>query len=308
MELVILVCIGLFLLVGGIFMMRYGLKQMLAARFHRILSNLTGTPWRALLAGTLGAAFMQSSTALSLITIGLVSAEYITFPQGLAIILGANIGTCTTVQLLSLALPDEYFIPLLLLSLVIALIAGKLRHPALAFAGLMAMFSGLALLSELISGLSAIGDWMEYLALAREAPGYGILGGIIITTLFQSSSAATGVIMTMANDGLIDLRAAAYVVYGNNIGSCLSSLLVGAAAPLAAKRVAMSHIALNVLGCLFFLPITGFLIKAATLLSDDFAGQVAMIHTLFNILSSLAVMPIINHFARLITLLVPPRR
>jgi phosphate:Na+ symporter len=111
--------------------------------------------------------------------------------------------------------------------------------------------------------------------------------------------------MVLAQEEVIDLTAAVYGVYGNNIGSCLSSVLVGATAPLAAKRVAMSHILLNVAGVMIFFPFSAGLAKIATWLTGDFAGQVAMVHTVFNIASSLAVLPVIRRFALLIAFLVP---
>ena len=117
-------------------------------------------------------------------------------------------------------------------------------------------------------------------------PMYGIAGGIIITLLFQSSSAATGVLIVLAEKGLIDMTTAAFVVYGNNIGSCISSVIVGATSPLAAKRVAIAHIMLNILGVLIFLPITKLLTLCTAYIAPDFPGQIALMHTIFNIMSS----------------------
>ena len=114
--------------------------------------------------------------------------------------------------------------------------------------------------------------------------------------------------MILASDGIIDLTTASYVVYGNNIGSCLSSIIVGAAGTLAAKRVAVAHVLLNILGVVLFLPLTGFLTKTATYITADFAGQVAIVHTIFNIVSSLAILPIIRQYANLIIFLIPGKK
>ncbi|EAX47896.1 Na+/Pi-cotransporter [Thermosinus carboxydivorans Nor1] len=307
MYILIVMFAGVGMLVGGIFLMRFGLKRLLWRRFQRLLQSMTVTAWRGLLVGTAAAALMQSSTAVSLVTIGLVSAEYLTFYQGLGIILGANIGTCSTVQLLTISLPDHYFLPLLVLSLIMAVFSQKLRYVSLAVAGLASMFIGLSLISDLIGQLPQIETIIDYLTKERSNPLYGIMGGIILTFLFQSSSAATGALMVLAADGIIDLTTAAYVVYGNNIGSCLSSVIVGSAAPLAAKRVAAAHIILNVAGALIFLPLTELLTSVAAWITADFGAQVAMVHTLFNIISSLAVLPFIRQFSRLIAALVPGR-
>ncbi len=300
------ILLGLSLLLGGIFVMRYGLKKALWHRLQGLLGKLTSTPGRGLLLGMITAALFQSSTTVCLITIGLVSADYMSFRQALGIILGANIGTCSTVQLVSLSIPIEYILPLLALSLLLC-ISGKQRNLGLAFSGLLGMFAGLELLVTGISGLAQLSEMTEYLVMANSQPLYGIWGGILATMMFQSSSAATVLLMLLADMGLVDINTAAYVIYGNNIGSCLSSVVFSAAAPVAARRVAMSHILLNVLGVIIFFPLTQWLIWAAGLFADDFSGQVAVIHTLFNIISSLMVLPVFNHFAKLICLLIPRR-
>ncbi len=296
------------LLLGGILAMRIGLKNILMNRLQQILHQLTVTPWRGMIIGALSAALLQSSTAVSLITIGLVSADYLSFYQSLGIILGANIGTCSTVQLMTLSLPDKYFLPSFLISILIMCCIPRFRNPAMAVAGLLSMFIGISLLSSVLQSLSQLDTVIEYLVAAKQNSLYGLLGGIIITLLFQSSSAATGILMILAEEGIIDLTTAAYVVYGNNIGSCLSSVVISAAAPLAAKRVALSHIALNLLGVVIFWPLTNLFTILVTYLTADFAGQVALLHTLFNILSSLAILPIVRHYARFIMFLMPEKK
>lgn len=303
-----LILIGVAFLLGGIFFMRLGLQKLLWTKLQAFLSRLTSTPLRGLLVGTLAAAIMQSSTAVSLLTIGLVHAEYLSFYQGLGIILGANIGTCSTVQLMALTIPEEIILPLFLFSLLLTVLSKRFCHFGMAMSGLFSMFIGMGILSEGLSTISKFTTVIDYLLASQENPIYGIAGGIILTLLFQSSSAATGVLMVLAGDGMIDLTTAAYIVYGNNIGSCLSSLIVGITASLAAKRLAFAHILLNVLGVIIFLPFTGLLTKMATSLTADFAGQVAIIHTLFNIISSLAVLPVIRQYANLVMLLVSKRR
>lgn len=299
---------GIALLIGGIFIMRFGLKKLLWNRLQNLLGTLTVTPLRGVLFGTLAAAIMQSSTAVSLITIGLVSAEYMTFYQGIGIILGANIGTCTTVQLMAVSVPESYLPPLMVAAFIIAAVSKKYRHLALALLGLFSMFTGISILSQAASGLSQYTSTIEYIAKAKENPLYGIISGITLTLLTQSSSAATGLLMSLADEGLIDLTTATYVVYGNNIGSCLSSIVIAVLAPLAARRVAVSHILLNVLGTAVALPFTHQLISISAVVSSDFSEQIAWVHTIFNITSSLIVLPFIKYYVRLVIHLTPGRR
>ncbi len=305
---IIVALTGIALLLGGIYLMKLGLQKLLWRKFRKILLDLTNSPLKGLLLGTVAAAIMQSSTVVSLLTIGLVSADYLSFYQGLGIILGANIGTCSTVQLMKFSLPPAVYLPVLIL-IVIAFIftRGKPRYIAAAIGGLLSIFGGLDVISLAIGNLSNLDLLDKYVGLAKINPLYGILSGVIITFIFQSSSAATGILMLLGN-GLLDLTTSAYIVYGNNIGSCLSSLLVGITAPLTARRVAIAHILLNVAGAIIFLPLTKILTGAAGLVSNNFSQQVVIIHTLFNVLSSIAILPVIKQYARLIILLSPAKR
>lgn len=300
----IYVLMGISMLLGGIFIMRYGLKKALWYRLRTALATLTNTPLRGLILGAVAAALFQSSTTVCLITIGLVGADYMTFRQALGIVLGANIGTCATVQLVNMAVPLEYILPVLIITILLCAFK-KIRYLSLACTGLLSMLAGVDLLVNGISSMAQFQAMSEYLIMAREQPLYGIWGGVLATMVFQSSSAATALLMLLADLGIIDITTAAYVVYGNNIGSCVSSVVFSAAAPTAARQVALSHILLNVLGAMVFFPATGILITAAGWFATDFSGQVAAIHTLFNLLSSLVVLPMFNKFVRLILLIIP---
>ncbi|SHJ75555.1 Na/Pi cotransporter family protein [Propionispora hippei] len=306
MDSLISLIVGVGLLLGGIFLMRASLRHFLLHRIQRLLYKLTVTPWRGLLFGTVAAALMQSSSALTLVTIGLVSANYLSFYQSLGIILGANIGTCTTVQLMTLSFSGAYVLPCLAVTMLLML-RKKLRYPAMFLAGILSLFAGLDYLSGALGELAQYSAILQCLAAARDNPFYGIVGGILITVLFQSSTAATGVLMVLANEGFFSLETAAYIIYGNNIGSCLSSLLVGIASPLAGRRVAVAHLLLNVLGALIALPLTPLLIWTVKACSNDFSTQIACIHTIFNIASSIAVLPFTKQYANLIIWLIPEK-
>jgi phosphate:Na+ symporter len=296
---------GTGMLIGGIFVMRYGLKQLLWRKFQQVLLHMTKTPLHGFLTGAVASALMQGSTAVSLLVIGFVSADYLSFYQGLGIILGANVGTCSTVQLMTVSFPEHIFAPLLFVSIAGSIFFKKIRNICLVASGLFGMFAGLSLLSGTLSSLTEINTIITYIEIAKTNVWSGIAGGILMTVLFQSSSAATGMLMILAGSGFIDLSTAAYVVYGNNIGACISSLVIGLAAPLAARRIAISHLLLNILGVIAFLPATALLIKTTAWFSGDFSVQIALFHTIFNIISSLAVLPFLKLYARLIIFLVP---
>lgn len=299
--------LGISLLLAGIFGIRYGLKRLLWSKLDPVLRTATKTPLRGLWVGAIAAALFQSSTAVSLITIGFVSADYISFRNALGLILGANIGTCSTVQLMTFTVPSGLLLPTLAVCLVLAVFR-PIRPAAITLAGFVGIFTGLALLSGGLSSLSDLSFFHSIVATARANPLYAIFAGVLSTFLFQSSSASTAILMTLADEGLVDLVTAAYIVYGNNIGSCLSSVVVSTVAPLAAKRVACAHIMLNILGVAVFLPFTGALTRMAGAFTPDFAAQVALLHTVFNILSSLMVMPVVRQFAYLVECIVPGKK
>lgn len=295
---------ALFALLGGIFLMRRGLSALFGEPCKQRLRNLRLTPWRGLAVGALAASLMQSSTAVSLLAIAFVDARSMTFKQSLGIILGANIGTCTTVQFFTLQPPEALFY-LLAPFLLGALILPKLRRFALPAVGFFLIFAALSAFSVLSRSAFGPEEFRALLA-AFHAPILAPLClGIAATALLQSSSAATLLLMAVAAHGEIGLQAACYIVYGNNIGSCLSSLIVACGATAAAKRTALAHLFLNLLGALAFLPLTDVFTTLLTALSSDFAKQVALAHTIFNLISSLAVMPWVTLYARLITSLVP---
>jgi phosphate:Na+ symporter len=299
--------LGVFLLAGGLLLMRYGLSRLLWHRLQKMLTVATGTPWRGLVTGTVAAALFQSSTAVCLLTIGLVTAEYLTFRQALGVILGANIGTCSTVGLLGF-LNTERLLPVLLATASLALLCRRTRSLGLALAGLLGMFCGLYLLNTGMTELQSLEPVHRLLRLADSSPWHGILAGVLITFMFQSSSAATVMVMTLTDNGAFGLTTAAYMVYGSNLGSCLSSVLVSAVAPLAARRVAAAHVLVNLLGILLFLPVTEQLVALIGQFSSDSAIQVAILHTAFNVISSLAVLPQAGRFARLVEFLIPKNK
>lgn len=298
---------GVTMLLSGIFTVRYGLKLLLWKKLQLLLRTATSTPLRGIIVGTVAAALFQSSTAVSLITISLVSAEYLSFHNGLGIILGANIGTCSTVQLLTVSVPAEALIPLLIVCLLLITFR-RFRYIGLTLSGLLGMFSGLSFLTAGLGSLPDMNTLLYVISLAETNAFQGIAAGILATFLCQSSSAATAILMALADEDLINLTTAAYIVYGNNIGSCLSSVIVSTVAPVAAKRVALSHVLLNLLGVLLFLPATGTLTQLTAALTSDFPGQIALYHTLFNVLSSLLVLPFLRQFSRLIELLIPEKK
>ncbi len=268
--------------------------------------RLAGTPLTATLTGLVLTALVQSSTAVSVFTIGFVHSRLMTLPQAIGIILGANVGTCLTVQLMSLdfgraALPAATVGGLLW-------IAGR-RGPVSRLGQALAGF-GLVLL-----GLDALATafapwahepWFSNLLSGLHDNRLGAAAaGALFTGILHSSATSTGLAIALAREGLIDLPTAVAFILGNNVGTCFTAILASLGSSAAGKRVAVAHLLINLAGAAAVLPLAFQFAALVRLVSPDLPGQVALAHTLFNVISSLAFLPFVHPFAGFLTRLVP---
>lgn len=300
MTILLAITFGLFFLLYGMHILRHGLEAFAGDTFRNLLYQMTATPWRGLWSGTLATAMLQSSTALTVMTVSFVDAGLISFQNALGLILGSNIGTTVTTQLL--ALPLEPLIPyaLLLGALGYLFSPHHWRYLALSFLGLGMLFLALGLLETGMAPLAEL-DWIqEILHDLGDNHLKGIIAGTLLSALLHSSAATTGIVMVLASDGWLTLPTAIAFVFGANIGTCFTAILASLATNRAAQKVAIFHVLLNLFGAILFLP---FLTPMAFLLerlSDNISLQVANAHLLFNVLSSLLAMPLLPYATRLL--------
>ena len=225
---------------------------------------------------------------------------------GIAILFGANVGTCSTVPLL-LALPQItsdlriYFA----LILIIGLIVRRTRPLVGAIAGLFLMIEGFSLLRSGSASLVAVGDLFTYLHAPDTSPPIAITIGIVLTFVLQSASSATLLLTSLAEEHLFSLHTVCYIIYGNNIGSCLSSVLASLAATHEARMTALANLILNIGGVLLFLPLTSPLLALVTALTPITADRLVILHTVFNLVGSLLLLPFVKQYATLIRTLYP---
>jgi phosphate:Na+ symporter len=302
--------LGFFLL--GMSLMTDGLHGLAGNSMRKALTRFTHSPLSGALTGTCSTALLQSSTATTVATIGFVSASLLTFPQGLGIVLGANVGTTVTGWLVAL-LGFKLKLGTLALGLVgigalIRLFGqGKLRHLGLAIAGFGAIFvginfiqSGMLALSEYIdfSGFTA-NDWLDRLLL--------VLVGIITTVITQSSSAGVAMTLAALNTNTISLEQGCALIIGMDVGTTATAAIATIGGSIHARRTGFSHVIYNLLtGLMAFLLITPFLTLINTLdLSIAVEFTLVAFHSSFNILGVALVLPFASHFAQLITRLFP---
>lgn len=303
----LLLVLGLSGFLAGMWIMRTGMERMASDRLPQILKSFVKTPTRGLLTGTALTALIHSSAGVSIISIGLVSAGAMTFADSLGVILGTNIGTTVTTQLLSFDL-EPFILPSILLGVLLSIfLRGTYKYIGLAVLGFAAIFLALELIESALAPLAKTSWFREMLALSSQNPLLGVLAGTVLTALITSSTATTMLTIVLAGQGLIDLPGAIAIILGNNVGTCVTSVIAAVGTPLAAKRVALAHVILNVLGVLAFLPFIGWLAELCRWFSDDLAVQVATSHLLFNVISSLAVWPVTKGYANLICWLLPDR-
>lgn len=280
--------------------LRFGLQAFAGDTFRNFLYQMTATPWRGFWSGTLATAVLQSSTALTVMAVSFVDSGLIPFQNALGLILGSNIGTTVTTQLL--ALPLEPLIPyaLLLGGLGYLFFPHRWRYLALSCLGLGFLFLALSLLE---SGMAPLAE-LEWVQSALHQLGdhhfQGVIAGTLLSAVLHSSAATTGIVMILASDGWITLPTALAFVFGANIGTCFTAVLASLATNRAAQRVAIFHVLLNLFGALLFLP---FLTPLALFLQGTglhISLQVANAHTLFNVISSLIALPLLPWATRLL--------
>jgi phosphate:Na+ symporter len=291
--------VGLFLL--GMWLMTDGLKLAAGPALERVLANSTRTRLRGLASGIMVTALVQSSTAVTVATIGFVNAGLMNLSQALWVLFGANVGTTMTgwlVALVGLQFKIEALaLPLIGLGMVLRLTGERSRRGALgmALAGFGVLFLGIDLLRESFTGLAdgfALPEGGGVLATAGQ-----VLIGILLTVLMQSSSASLTIALTAAQGGLLTPQGAAAVVIGANIGTTLTAIIAAIGATSAARRAAAAHVIFNLLTGVVALLLLPWLIALIVLISDGLglesapAAQVALFHTAFNLLGVILIWP-----------------
>ncbi len=299
---------GLYLLLKGMQVMKEGLENLSREKMKRSLAALTSTPAMAAFTGTALTMLAQSSTAISVLSVGLVNAGLLTLEQAVGILLGANVGTCVTVQIISFDL-FKLALPAAAAGLLLRLFMPRrpLGWLGRALFGFGMVFAGLQLMSSSLAPLREASWFTGTLLSLRHSAPLSVLAGVLGSALLHSSAAATGIVMLLANQQLIDLPTAVAMVLGNNIGTCFTAALASLSGPRAGKQVAAAHVILNVLGVFLVLPLLQPFSSLVELTAGTLPRQVANAHTIFNVASSLAVLPVIGPFTALVRLVVPDR-
>ena len=312
---------------GGLALFLYGMKEMgdglesaAGDRLESVISRFCSKTWKGVLIGATATAAVQSSSAVTVMVIGFVNSGIMKLSEAVGVIMGANLGTTVTSWILSLTgiegdnllvrlLKPSSLAPVLVLVGVIIIMRKKHReHRSLGviFAGLGILFFGMEIMSTAVEPLTENPEFASILTIF-ESPFAGLLAGLVLTAIVQSSSAAVGILQALAIGGSVSYAAAIPIVMGQNIGTCVTALLSSIGASKNAKRAAFVHLYFNVIGTVILLA-AFYLIKS--FLTTDFysspatAAPIALIHTLFNLISTVILLPFSQLLQRLAELTV----
>jgi phosphate:Na+ symporter len=302
---------GLAFFLYGIEKMSDGLKKAAGNKMRSIIAALTRNRIIALLVGAFVTMVMQSSSATTVMLVSFVQAGLMSFAQTLGVILGADIGTTITAQLIAFKLTD-YALLMIAVGFGFKIFAktDNTRNIGEAILGFGILFYGMKLMSDVMKPLRTYPGFLDVMQ-ELENPLLGLLAGTLFTSLIQSSAASIGVVIVLAQQGLITLEAGIPIIFGANIGTCITAGLASIGTSREAKRVALAHVLFKVAGVMIFIFwIPGFAELIRTLagkFGSDIARQIANAHTIFNVSLGIIFIPFTNLFAGLVQKLLPGR-
>ena len=308
MQIAISLLGGLGLFLYGMNMMGDGLQKSAGEQLKKIIGFLTSNVVMGVLVGAVVTGIIQSSSATTVMVVGFVNAGIMSLSQAIGIIMGANIGTTVTAQLVSFKL--ENIAPIALgIGIIIYLAARNQKYKQYAeiLLGFGMLFTGMEFMKDAVNPLADLPQFRQALIFVSVHPLLGILAGFAITGIVQSSSASMGMLIALASQGILPLSAALPILYGDNIGTCVTSLLSSLGASKNAKRAATMHLTFNVIGTILFVFIFTIPIsKVVTYLDpNNVARQIANAHTLFNVVNVIVLLPFSKYIVKLVLRLIP---
>ncbi len=302
---------GLALFLYGMQMMSGGLEDAAGNRMKRILEKLTSNRFLGVAVGAGITAVIQSSSAATVMVVGFVNSGIMTLKQAVWIIMGANIGTTITAQLVTLdvgmAAPLLAFIGV---AMIVFLKSAKVHHWGKIMAGFGILFIGMDMMGNAMAPLEESEAFVSMMTNFSN-PLFGLLVGALFTALVQSSSAAVGILQALAGSGLIPFSSAVYVLFGSNIGTCITAVLASIGTNRAAKRTTAIHLMFNVIGAAVFtvlcmlLPVADWV---GALTPGNSVAQIANMHTIFNVLTTVMLLPFGTYMAKLAEKILPESR
>ena len=298
---------GMGMFLYGMEMMSDGMKMTAGNSMRMILEKLTSNKFLSVFVGAFVTMVIQSSSATTVMLVSFVNSGLLNFTQALGVILGSNIGSTVTAQIVAFKVTD-YALILIAAGSLMSLFSKKetVKNLGYVILGFGLLFYGMKVMSDTMKPLRSDPTFNSILT-SFENPFLGILAGAIFTALVQSSSATTGIVITLASGGSITLEAGIPLIFGANIGTCVTALLAGLNASRDAKRVAIGHVTFNVLGVLLFCFWIPTFSEMVAQTSSNIPRQIANAHTFFNIFASIIFIPFTGYIAKTIIRYFPDK-
>ena len=312
---------GLALFLGGLDLLSEGLKKAAGDTLKTLLSKMTTNRFLGAITGAFITAVLNSSSVTTVLVVSFITAGVMTLAQSVGVIMGANIGSTMTAQLLAFNIAAYALLPVAI-GFFMTFMAKRenVKHIGMMVLGIGLVFYGMGIMSEAMTPLRTYEPFMVFLK-SMERPLLGILAGAIFTGLVQSSAATVGIAIAMATEGLLSLEAGIALALGANIGTCVTALLAAMGKPVEAVRAAIVHVLFNIVGVLIWLPFIGVLADLATAISpvketvegvtkvvSDIPRQIANANTIFNVINTIVFIGFTGIFARIAERLVPEKK
>ncbi|HWQ75443.1 MAG TPA: Na/Pi cotransporter family protein [Syntrophomonas sp.] len=314
---------GLGLLLFGLHFMSEGLQSAAGDKIRAILERGTRTPLRGVLTGTLVTALIQSSSATTVLTVGLVNAQLLTLRQAIGVILGANLGTTITAVLIGFSLHD-YVLPIVAVGALLYLFFKQknIQMAGQALLGFGILLFGLNMMGDGMKPLAEMASVTKLMASIDNNSFMGLIIGAVFTIFVQSSSATIGVLQQMALQGVMTYQQTVPLLFGANVGTTITALLAGRGASVTARKAALTHFLINIIGVVVFMPLflwgfyEKFIIWFTNLLlaipglhgtwsTLSVKMQIAQTHVLYNLSNVIVLIPLITVLAYIVTQIIP---
>lgn len=302
MKIIMGVILGLGLFLYGMNLMSKSLEESAGNRLKKIIQIMTKNIFMGILVGAIFTAIIQSSSATTVMVVSFVNAGVMNLNQAIGLIMGANIGTTITTQLISFDLGNTIYIALIIGTIMFICFRNKnIKNIGKVFIGFAILFIGMDIMTNSLNPLSKHPIVKEMLINFGKYPVMGVIVGFGITAIIQSSSAAGGILIALAQQGLLPINSAIYMLYGQNMGTCITALISSVGTNKNAKRAAIMHLTFNIIGTIIFvILLNNILICLVSYLTpDNIPRQIANASTIFNFITVIILAPFSKHIVNI---------
>jgi phosphate:Na+ symporter len=297
---------GLATFLFGLYMLNDGLQKAVGEKLKQLLAKITNNRVKGCAFGALTSATLQSSGLTMVILMGLINAGVLTLSQGIGVMLGSEIGTTVTAQIVASNVGIVFY-PVIAFGFFLFIIPKnrKYRNVGQVILSIGLVYLGMSIMSGSFKPLQDDPSLKTFLYSLGQFPIYGLLAGLGITALFNSSTALMGLVISLGINDLISIQAAIAVLLGANIGSCITGVMASFGSSLSSKRLSLAQLAINIIGVALFFPFVANFAGLIMMTSADLPRQIANAHTIFNVIVTVVMLPLVGFLVLFVKRLLP---